>query len=302
MTGQAYVAMQDLLAIRSRLKVWRDLPNRNLFEHFAGQQPTPQRGRGLDFEELRHYQQGDDIRRIDWRVSQRSGAPHVRVYSEESDRTTMVMLDQRMGMFFGSRYDTKSSAAAKIAALIGWRDVQCGDRFGLHVFNEEEQLWLKPSRRQNHLLQCMQAIVDFNTRLRADKVVPAHARTLRDQLQMAIGAGVADQRIILISDLSGWCEESPGLLRLLNQHHDVLVVLTFDPLERNLALAKGNVFGDHAYQLQVDEQHIQSSSSDGHRKNIDVLDNLGIPCVSLDASRDGVEDVLRYFARLRYGR
>lgn len=302
MTGQAFVAMQDLLDIRARLKVWRDLPSQRLFEHFAGQQPSVQRGRGLDFEELRHYRQGDDVRRIDWRVSQRSGAPHVRVYSEESDRSTMVLLDQRMSMFFGSRFDTKSSAAAKIAALIGWRDVQCGDRFGLCVYNEEDRLWLTPSRRQSHIMQCMQAIVDFNHRLRANNRPVLAPKTLRDQLHLAIGAGAAHQRIVLISDLADWCDDCAGLLQLLHQKHDVLVVLAFDPLERNIALAKGNLLGDDSYQLQVDDWHIKQAAQDSVGQHIANLDQLGIPCVSLDASRDSVEDVLRFFARRRYGR
>lgn len=302
MPGQAYVAMQDLLAIRTKLNVWRDLPKRLLFEHFAGQQPSPQRGRGLDFEELRHYRQGDDVRRIDWKVSQRSGAPHIRVYSEESDRATMVLLDQRMGMFFGSRFDTKSSAAAKIAALIGWRDVQCGDRFGVCVFNDDERLWLTPSRRQSHILQCMQAIVDFNQRLRPDAPPASQPNMLRDHLQMAIGAGATNQRIVLISDLAGWCDDCPGLLQLLHQKHDVLVVFASDPVERDIALGKGNLIGDDRYQLQIDEWHINSAKQDIYAQRIATLDQIGIPCVSLDASRDGVDDVLRYFARVRYGR
>lgn len=301
MTGLAYVAMEDLLAIRARLQVWRHLPRTNLFEHFAGQQASKHRGRGLDFEELRHYRQGDDVRRIDWRVSQRSGAPHVRVYSEESDRATTVLLDQRMGMFFGSQYDTKSAAAAKMAALIGWRDVHCGDRFGLCVFNENDRVWLAPSRQQSKLLQCMHAMVDFNQRLRADKSV-AQARPLRDQLRLALGAGVADQRLIIISDLAGWCDDCPALLQLLHQHHDVLVVLVYDPLERDLTRAKNSVFGNHVYQLHIDDSTLQQAVEDRYAKHIEQLDTLGIPCVPLDASRDAIDDVLRYFSRLHLGR
>jgi len=301
MVGQAHVSMQDLLDIRTRLKVWKDLPTHNLFEHFAGQQESPQRGRGLDFEELRHYRQGDDIRRIDWRVSQRRGSPHVRVYSEESDHMTMVLLDQRMGMFFGSRYDTKSSAAAKIAALIGWRDVQCGDRFGLSVFSDEERLWLQPSRRQSHLLQCMQAIVDFNQRLRADLPKPAKPIAFREHLQMAISAAKAAQRIVIISDLAGWCDKCPGLLRLLKQRQEVLIVLASDPMERDFSLAKDHLVGDDLYQLHVEPQHIEAMQQSQQKHWPRLFDSLGIATVSLDAGRDAVEDVLRYFARLRYG-
>ena len=94
------------------------------------------RGRGLAFEELRAISAGDDIRTIDWRVTARTGKPFVRVYDEEKDRPALILVDQRINMFFGSRLAMKSVAAAEVAALCAWRILTVGDRVGGFVFND----------------------------------------------------------------------------------------------------------------------------------------------------------------------
>ena len=81
------------------------------------------RGRGFDFEEIRRYLPGDDIRSIDWRVTARTGKPHLRVFTEERDRPVILVVDQRRSMFFGSRRALKSVVAAETAALAAWEDV-----------------------------------------------------------------------------------------------------------------------------------------------------------------------------------
>ena len=82
----------------------------------------------------------------------------------------------------------------------------------------------------------------------------------------------------------------------------MLVVLVYDPLERDLTRAKNSVFGNHVYQLHIDDSTLQLAVEDRYAKHIEQLDTLGIPCVTLDASRDAIDDVLRYFSRLHLGR
>ena len=97
------------------------------------------RGRGLNFEEMRGYLPGDDIRSIDWKATARTGTPHVRVFTEERDRPALVVVDQRMSMFYGSRLNMKSVTAAEAAAIAAFRVLDAGDRIGGIVFNETEQ-------------------------------------------------------------------------------------------------------------------------------------------------------------------
>src|SRR6478672_2557787 len=127
-SSNVHVGVADLVALEAAVHgpgLWAKQPGHQLL---AGRHPSRVRGRGLAFEELRAYVAGDDIRSIDWRVTARAGKPFVRVYSEEKDRPALILVDQRINMFFGSRLAMKSVAAAKVAALVAWRILTVGDR------------------------------------------------------------------------------------------------------------------------------------------------------------------------------
>ena len=91
---------------------------------------------GLNFDELRRYQPGDDLRHLDWRASLRTGKPVVRTFTEERDRPALILVDQRMSMFFGSQRSFKSAIAAELGALAAWMVFNAGDRVGGLVFND----------------------------------------------------------------------------------------------------------------------------------------------------------------------
>ena len=126
----AYTTLADLARLRYDARGFSYLPGQPVQSLLSGRKRSRLRGRGLDFDELRHYRPGDDIRTMDWRVTNRTGKPHVRVYTEERDRPVMAIVDQRLPMFFGSRVRMKSVAAAEMAALTAWRVLDVGDRIG----------------------------------------------------------------------------------------------------------------------------------------------------------------------------
>ena len=133
----AYAELDSLVALQFYANGFTLRHNQPVHSLLFGRRASRVRGRGLDFEELRGYIAGDDVRSIDWRVTARAQKPYVRVYSEERDRPTMLVVDQRMNMFFGSRVSMKSVTAAEVAALAAWRALQQGDRIGAFVFNED---------------------------------------------------------------------------------------------------------------------------------------------------------------------
>src|SRR5580693_7751196 len=134
----AYADLASLVALQFKAGGFALARNRPVHSFLFGRRSSHVRGRGLDFEELRSYVAGDDVRSIDWRVTARMQKPYVRDYSEERDRPTMLVVDQRMNMFFGSRASMKSVVASEAAALAAWHVVQQGDRVGALVFNDEE--------------------------------------------------------------------------------------------------------------------------------------------------------------------
>ncbi len=102
-----YVDLKDLVALQYQATGFSFLPRQPVHSILSGRHGSRLRGRGLDFEELRHYRTGDDIRTMDWKVTNRTGKPHVRVFTEERERPVLLLIDQRTNMFFGSQVNMK---------------------------------------------------------------------------------------------------------------------------------------------------------------------------------------------------
>src|SRR5210317_2483841 len=146
------VSLKHLRALEFTARGFSFLPRQPVQSILSGRKRSRLRGRGLGFDELRHYRPGDDIRTMDWRVTNRTGKPHVRVYTEERDRPVMVVVDQRLPMFFGSRRKMKSVVAAEMAALTAWRVLSVGDRVGAILFNDSRTIEAKPSRNERKII------------------------------------------------------------------------------------------------------------------------------------------------------
>src|SRR5215831_5840844 len=141
-----YVDLEELIALEYGGRKVSFLPRQPVHSLLSGRFASRMRGRGLNFEEIRDYRPGDDIRSIDWKVTARLRKPHVRVFNEERDRPTLLVVDQRLSMFFGSRRAMKSVTAAEAAAISAWRVLGAGDRVGAIVFNDREIAEFRPRR------------------------------------------------------------------------------------------------------------------------------------------------------------
>jgi len=125
------------------------LPRQPVHPIIAGRHASRLRGRRMNFEEIRLYLPGDDIRNMDWHVTARTRKPHVRVYTEQRNRPVLLVVDQRQSVFFGSRRAMKSVVPAEAAALAAWRVLQAGDRVGACVFDDQDiaEIPLQPPTR-----------------------------------------------------------------------------------------------------------------------------------------------------------
>src|SRR5277367_4369344 len=151
----AYAELDSLVALQYKTGGFTLKHNQPVHSLLFGRRASHVRGRGLDFEELRSYVSGDDVRSIDWRVTARMQKPYVRVYSEERDRPTMLVVDQRINMFFGSRVSMKSVVAAEVSALAAWRVFQQGDRIGAVVFNDDRTEKVRAHRSHATILRIL---------------------------------------------------------------------------------------------------------------------------------------------------
>src|SRR5262245_40133430 len=123
-----YVDLASLIALEHKAHGVSFLPRQPVHSPWAGRYASRMRGRGLNFEEIRDYRPGDDVRSIDWKVTARLQDPHVRVFNEERDRQGLLLVDQRLAMFFGTRVAMKSVTAAEVLAIAAWRSLGAGGR------------------------------------------------------------------------------------------------------------------------------------------------------------------------------
>jgi uncharacterized protein (DUF58 family) len=198
--------------------------SRMVEDQLAGQYQSVFKGRGMAFSEVRPYSPGDDVRIIDWNVSARMNAPHVKLFTEERDRTIMLLIDMSASGLFGSQARSKREIAAEVAALIAFAAVKNRDRVGLIVFTDQVELCLPPRHGQRHALRVIREILTH---------APRSPRT-------DVGAGLAylgkvmRRRSVafLISDLidTGW----EHALKIARKRHDLIPVIIADPMEATL--------------------------------------------------------------------
>ena len=194
------IELQQLIQLKAEARGFSFLPRQPVQSLLAGRHASRLRGRGLAFEELRHYSQGDDARTIDWKATARLRSPHVRVYSEERERPVLLVVDQRKTMFFGSRRAMKSVVAAELCALGAWRTLHSGDRVGGIVFNDQQIVDLRPQRSQTAVLRLLHEVTQMNHALTQKDPRPATV-TLNQALEAAARRAHHDYLVVVISDL-----------------------------------------------------------------------------------------------------
>jgi uncharacterized protein (DUF58 family) len=187
------------------------------------------KGRGMEFEEARGYQPGDDIRSIDWRVTARTGEPHTKVFREERERPVFVSVDNRPAMHFATRGVFKSVLAAKLAGLVAWAAQHHGDRIGGQIFTGHVCRELKPQNGKHAVLRFLSAICDQDDD-RAEQTVI----TLEHVLARLMHHARPGSRVYIISDFRGINDQVESHLARLSRHCEVVLIFVYDPLESRL--------------------------------------------------------------------
>ena len=195
-----------------------------------GRHASRLRGRGLNFEELRIYRPGDDTRSIDWKVTARTGEPHIRVYTEERDRPSLLLVDQRQSMFFGSRVYMKSVIAAEAAALAAHRVLGQGDRVGGLVFGDTRMAEHRPVRSRKALRALLSSVAAANAGLSATGNTGASLVQLNDILRSARRIARKNALVLIFSDFDGLDAGSESLLRDLALSNDLILFNVTDPV------------------------------------------------------------------------
>ncbi|MDQ2993629.1 MAG: DUF58 domain-containing protein [Pseudomonadota bacterium] len=208
------------------------------------------RGAGMDFEEVRPYQPGDDLRYLDWRVTARRDKPHTKVFREERERPVIVLVDNRSGMHFGTRTAFKSVIAAQVAALLSWSAVDTGDRIGGVIFTEEEQTVLQPRARQHGALLLLNQLVSAPAP-QATQYAPATDAAFVQALRAVRRVSRPNSLLFVISDFAGMSKSIEQELLQLNVHQQITSIMIYDQLEAQLPVQGTYAFTDGNARCQL---------------------------------------------------
>lgn len=201
----------------------------------AGERVSRQQGRGLNFDSLRRYQPGDDVRLIDWQATARMRTPWIRLYNEEKERPVFLLVDQRLNMFFSTRGQTKSVAAASIAGLLAWRSLHDGDRLGGAVFGDRDYALRKCRSPASTLPVFFDDLVRYNHRVADDYPhEKPGALSLAAILRHSLPLVPAGCWVALISDFHDLDNECDALLAALRRRGEVSAFVTLDDLHLRL--------------------------------------------------------------------
>jgi len=219
--------IKELLALRHYALSIQFFNRQKVNLAVTGTQLSVARGRGMDFEEVRRYQPGDDIRLIHWPLTARLGKPFTKIYREERERAVYFLIDQSYSMQFGSRVCFKSVLAAKIAAILGWSALKHHEQVGGIVFNNCNSAFVKPARSRKALLDI------FNIITHADALKQQKGGLL-NALQLIIPKLQSGSIVIAISDFFTLDDEVKSCLRLITQKCELINLFVSDPLEAKL--------------------------------------------------------------------
>lgn len=189
---------------------------------FGGEYHSVFKGRGMEFQEVREYAPGDDVRAIDWNVTARSGEPFVKKFTEERELTVMLLVDVSGSQFFGSAALLKKDLAAEVAAVLAFAAIRNNDRVGLVLFTDGVELYIPPAKGTSHVLRVIREVLSFEPRSRGTRLAPALEFLNR----------VAHRRAVafVLSDFTDAGFERA--LRVTARRHDLISVVIGDRRER----------------------------------------------------------------------
>jgi uncharacterized protein (DUF58 family) len=228
------ISLEQLIQLRHAAKKIILSKTTNSNSAIGGQHRSTSQGRGMDFEEVRIYQPGDDIRSIDWRVTARTSRVHTKIFREEKERPVLLAIDQGSTMFFGSRVTYKSVMAAELAALLAWSTLQHQDKIGGLIFNHQGDAEIKPKRNKHALLGLLKLLADFNQQLFKNEGKTSDGRTLHKIFEKIRHLGKPGGSLYIISDFSDYDSEAEKLLYLAKRHMTVHAFIVVDSMEAKM--------------------------------------------------------------------
>lgn len=295
-TNGVTLSLAELLQYKAQTVRWLP-PAKSLWSQLNGQHNSAQKGRGMNFSEVRQYQAGDDIRSIDWRVTARTGKPHTKLFHEEREQPVMLYLDFGKSMRFGSRLMLKSVQMAHMASLVSWLAIEKKDRIGAILDSGSDLFDIKPTSRNKGPLQLFNQLIKIHNQM-LDNIVES---------EIPFSKGLAalhrlcpkGSEIIICSDFTRFDHKADKiLLTQLRQHNRVQFVQFYDPLELGQTTFRGieKVTNGHqtqwlSFSTKQSREKLESAFQSEQRKITSLCRSLAIPYYSISSAEPLISQI-----------
>ncbi len=232
----ATASLSEMIRLRYGARELTGFPKIQARQMLAGGHKSRFRGRGMDFDQVRIYQPGDDVRSIDWRVTARTEVPHTKIFSEERERPILVISDLRSSMFFGSQR-LKSVVACEISAALAWAGLAANDRAGGLIFGQQEQMDVKARRSHHAVLQFIHGLQEYSTKLldiQQTEGPQPDLYSLAEILEEARRFVLPGSTIFIVSDFHDLNDDCERHVFELARHGNLNFCQVFDDIEQQL--------------------------------------------------------------------
>jgi uncharacterized protein (DUF58 family) len=262
--------------------------------NFAGQYESVFKGRGMQFEEVREYTPGDDVRTIDWNVTARAGKPYVKRFVEEREMTLMLVVDLSASGDFGTVNRFKNELAAEFCAVLAFAAVRNNDKVGLIIFTDEIELFIPPKKGSSHVLRLIRELLRRREQLQKKTNIPQAL----DYLGRVIRKKAT---VFLVSDFI--TTDFTRQLSLINRRHDVVAVAVQDPVEIEMPAVGLVEFVD----AESGEVKVVDTSSGRFRRQFgarskgradqlaETLRSVSVDCINIHTDKPYINDLIKFF-------
>jgi uncharacterized protein (DUF58 family) len=250
------------------------------------------KGRGIEFAEIREYQEGDEMRAVDWNVSARLGSPYIKLFTEEREQKVFFLVDRSASGEFGSGVTTKAEYTAEVAAVLAFSATLNKDKVGLLLYSDQEELQLDPGRGHRHVLRMIRELLAFEAKSPRTDLASGIEHLLKTTLKRSI--------VFILSDLLTSDFDKP--LRALARKHEVILLHISDPIERALpaipALSITDLETGEISRLTSKEAHaLAERTSTQMEKVVKSCRRAGVDYVPLDTATDYLPAIVALFQR-----
>jgi uncharacterized protein (DUF58 family) len=266
---------------------------------FAGQYESVFKGRGMQFDEVREYTPGDDVRSIDWNVTARTGKPYIKRFVEEREMTVLFAVDLSASGDFGTVNKMKNELAAEFCAVLSFAAAKNNDKVGLLIFTDQIELYIPPKKGSGHVLRLIRELLYFK--------MPRRKTNIGQALEYIAKVTRKKATVFLVSDFIETDFKKP--LSLLNKRHDVIGVSVRDRAEVTLPAAGLIEFADaetgEVILVDTSSTRFRSQYAGSSAARFDQLKNMlrsiNVDCISISTDKPYIQDLIAFF-RMRHKR